>query len=343
MRLKIVLFLPFFFFTTSKLHALSMPAPGACPMNYSPVCGANGETYSNSCMAQNAGVSFRPGECQAQRPNQNPQDCIHCGPNPMLGLSPISPWNQQFQTPFMVQRPMPWWGYYGQQRYPNFHYPGIWSGYAMNPRPYPGQGGAFAAKPNVYLDFEDKEQEIKIELSFSEFSSHLVSAPDLSQGWQVMAKDKREIDHQGALYEYLFYDFRFDENQAQYESGFCTDAQKLIPEMIAILDQMGYSQDEQADFLEHWSLKIPFANQYCVYPQTDQELDQLVPFKAYKKKGERWQALDVQRVLFIVHLSDAQSDFPPKPKKEFKVKKQSQKHPVREWGVAFLSDQKLLE
>jgi hypothetical protein len=37
---------------------------GICTMQYEPVCGCNGITYANACVAKNAGLrSFKPGPC----------------------------------------------------------------------------------------------------------------------------------------------------------------------------------------------------------------------------------------------------------------------------------------
>jgi len=42
---------------------INLEAP--CYLIYAPVCGCNGETYSNDCQATNSGVlSFVEGECQ---------------------------------------------------------------------------------------------------------------------------------------------------------------------------------------------------------------------------------------------------------------------------------------
>ncbi len=58
----------------------------SCSLHHHPVCGTNGVTYSNACVAQCHVADWQNGACQGegnQNPNCNPSSGVVCGQPPM--------------------------------------------------------------------------------------------------------------------------------------------------------------------------------------------------------------------------------------------------------------------
>ena len=86
-----------------------------------------------------------------------PVDCVLCQAN-MQTMQPYHPYGNWFTGfPSAIYQPyaQPWWAIQGNMYYPNMYYPGAWSNQGfypgINANYYHGQGGVFAAKPNVYI------------------------------------------------------------------------------------------------------------------------------------------------------------------------------------------------
>lgn len=89
--------------TTSAVVEAALPREGCiCNEIYQPVCGANGETYGNTCQAKCAGVRvLYNGKCGSQTIDPNPITPNPSNPTnfPTLPLPKPSQWPQAVSIP----------------------------------------------------------------------------------------------------------------------------------------------------------------------------------------------------------------------------------------------------
>jgi len=328
-----IIFLLFSFFSLSFIASawstsFQNPATVNCPMGYYRV-------------QPNA---FTPSSCVpfGQNMNMGMPFCYHCQNN-YWGSQQFNPFMNPYANPFMPNQNLPWWAMQGQMYYPNMHYPGSWHNQGINPNPYPGNGDMVALKPNIYMT---SKAPVKFELEFTDSKMQfLATTPYLSDGqkWNAtVSGESVEVDQ--VKYGYLFYDARSKLDHLQFEAGVCTTRKELVQIMHADLKNLKHTKRSLEDFMQHWQIKIPDFPYYCLYPQYNDVLDRVFPYRVSTSAS-------ISRVLYVVvpykSLELKQKNvFPPLPRADFKAQ-----HPtispdaklmIQEWGVAFLTDQAIV-
>ncbi len=175
---------------------------------------------------------------------------------------------------------------YGMNNYSNYNYPGAWGAGGINGAAYPGGGHGWAGKPNIYFSGKSGTH-VKVKVNFSPGSNVLAAAPLLGQsGWDFKIGENNSISANGINYNYLFYDFRTALDSFQFTKGFCTSHAEVIPQMAAILKDLNFKEKEIADFTEYWTVKLPASEEYCVYPQIENEIRDSVALEITPKPSK---------------------------------------------------------
>lgn len=256
----------------------------------------------------------------------------------------------------------PWWMYYGGM-YPNFYYPGMWTGWGLQPQWYPGYGPIAAAKPNVYIEAPGG-LDLELRVSFPKqdpMATWLATSPaDKNGTWKIKSEADGVMWSDGARHTYIFYDMRGSDRGLQREAGFCRDRNDALNEMQRLLKARGFKSHEVADFSEHWQIKLP-PGELCVFPQAETEFATLADLKlevlensATASKAAKTPPIEYTRQLFVVvpkksiddRRAGAFTDLPEQawipPRAPASVagprSARSAKIHVREWGVAFTFD-----
>ena len=262
--------------------------------------------------------------------------CPTC--NPMLTNASM-PWGS----------PPPWWWATGPMMYSNFYTPGPWSfgpGYpGVVPGFFPRGGPVYAAKPNLYLHApEGTEFQVKLKTDTIKDFQWLATVPGHgATGWsgKLTMKDRLKIGD--ATYGFLYSDYRLGDADLQDTFGFCVVRDSLIAKLALNLKKAGFDEREVADFLDFWSVKMPPAKKFCVFPQDETVLAKAAPIEISPKP------ISVRRVLFLIQVEEGlvddgtkfsvapQREWSPVPLETARMPASESKIVAREWGVGFLS------
>jgi hypothetical protein len=238
---------------------------------------------------------------------------------------------------------LPYWMNY-RNPYTNFFYPGPWmmNSWNLNPGFFPGGGHYGAAKPNLYFSVT-KKQEVEVSVDYKNPKTRWLAAIPAPQDnrWKVKIEPHKDPSIDGVSYPYVFYDFRGYDDELQASSGFCEKRNEAIDKMKVILRQAHFRKKEVEDFEEYWRIKMPPADELCVFPQSEKELDKTA--KIISKPDPR----KVTRRMFVVvpkhkNVFYGQHKFVKEPsqlwdeKKETPILNFKSDLELREWGVALL-------
>lgn len=210
------------------------------------------------------------------------ENCVMCQQTMIpQAINPV--WFNQFPPAIFQPQPAPWWATQGNFYYPNMNYPGAWNhtSNTLNHHYYPGTGEVFAGKPNVYVESIHKDK--KFTFSFNpkagEELSFLATTPmlDVKNSWKGKIVNNDQFEVEDVNYDYLFYDIRLAKDKMQFERGTCASREDTLKWMLEDLKIMNYPSIALQDFEQHWKVKLPPYPFFCIYPQYNQQLDEILP------------------------------------------------------------------
>jgi len=239
--------------------------------------------------------------------------------------------------------PSPWWGGWGYNQFnTQFYSPCGWSMYGCSGNLYPHNGNIAMGKPNIYFSGKD---EGKFKLKFTDDNFNVLATVPSFKGKEIGGElRKGSIYNENTWYPYLFYDARINDDHLQNNHGFCGTRKEIFQFMMEGLKKYEFPNEARTDFAEYWSVKIPEALRYCVFPQASAQLDKAAPLEiTFDDKSQ----VRTERLFYLVIPQDYKGKRIPAKSNKFSDKpKNTWKHYSRtvipktaylyEWGVGFI-------
>jgi len=182
-----------------------------------------------------------------------------------------------------------------------------------------------AGKPNIYL-YPAEETEVSVSLKFAGEGYITTTIPDYGDGWNVTITPDGRIDDE---YDFLFYEGVVDA-EAQHTHGWLIVQEELESFFRVNLTAYGFRGQEIEDFVEFWVPRLTDKPMYVIYPQLNEDYDNLVALTVEPKPDH---VLRLAYTIRGVDIFDGRLLAPEMPTASFIVPQEREGFWVTEWGV----------
>lgn len=132
-----------------------------------------------------------------------------------------------------------------------------------------------AYKPNIYI-YPEEVTEVRVTFDIPGLLEEVI--PEYPGEWLVEAHpDGILIAEDGEAYSFLFYESMTWPWLYQTDEGWFVEADKRSEQMEAVMLSYGFTEQETADFVEYWTVKLDAGADYAMYPQLTETVDIAMP------------------------------------------------------------------
>jgi len=176
-----------------------------------------------------------------------------------------------------------------------------------------------AYKPNIYI-YPEYEVDLSVRLTFPNGGRVTVSEPEYDDGWSVNVSDSGLIDDE---FTFLFYECKIPD-YCQYDEGWIIEESELRTFFDTELRSLRFNEFEIGDFLNYWMPLLKDHDEYLIYPQYSETLEQIVTIDCDVEPDF------VNRVWYVVREYSGVEEPPVTPDSEIFSREGFH---IMEWGV----------
>lgn len=126
---------------------------------------------------------------------------------------------------------------------------------------------SYADKPNIYL-YPEVPTPVRVALPAWQRITESEPRYPLG-GWRAVAHPDGLLTTPVGPRDFLFYEMTWDTKRFQFEEGWCVPGRTAQASIESTMEDLGFLDNEIADFSEAWDPTFPSAKWMTVYPQFD--------------------------------------------------------------------------